>query len=393
MIGSVVLKGKRYHAVFDIGRDPVSGKRRQKWGPGFKIKREAECWKTNAVNQVNKGQYISPTKETVAQWCSEWLDSYCRLNLRENVMDDYRQTLERYFIPFLGSRPLSALTANDLDLLYAKMVSDGLSKTTVHHLHVIIHNLLKSAIKKGKLSHNVAEDADSPSPEKPNIEVWNPNELAYFFDFSKKYRPDLAPIYEVLGKTGGRIGEVEGCKWNDFTLDIDTPKWAVRRTVYKRNNGQWIINPPKTKKSKRSIDLQPSLVLLLRGLRERAEADAEYYGRNFNPDDYVFLRPDGKLHDPQYVSKVFQKIIKEANLKHIRLHDLRHTHATILLLAGVHPKIVSERLGHASVAITLDIYSHVLPGMQEEAVAKFELIMERARTKPSKERYLTYLTG
>jgi integrase len=119
-------------------------------------------------------------------------------------------------------------------------------------------------------------------------------------------------------------------------------------------------------------------ILALRRLREHREADAEYYGRIFSEDDYIFARPDGTLPDPIHISRVFKIIVSKAGLKPIRLHDLRHTHATLMLKAGIHPKVVSERLGHANIGITMDIYSHVLPGLQEAAAEKFDRIFEVA---------------
>jgi len=193
--GSITTKGKRYYPVFDIGRDPATGKRRQQWGAGFRTKREAETWLTEAVNQVNKGIYTPRTKETVAEWCNDWLKTYATMNLRPNVFDSYQQMLGKHLIPFLGAKPLSALTATDLDSRYADMVTTGLSPTTARYLHRIIHKLLKVAVKKGNLSHNVARDADPPKQIRPSFEVWNARELAIFEKAVREYRFDLFPIY------------------------------------------------------------------------------------------------------------------------------------------------------------------------------------------------------
>ena len=385
MKGTVTTKGNRYYPVFDIGRDPATGKRRQKWGPGFKTKREAETWLTEAVSQVNRGTYTPRTKETIAEWCYEWLNTYARMHLRPNVWDSYSQMLGNHLIPFLGAKPLSALTANDLDTRYAGMVKAGLSPTTAGYLHRIMHTVLKVAVKKGKLSHNVARDADPPPQTTPIMSVWNGGELACFKEAARQDTPDYSPIYHMLDATGARIGEALGCQWRDLNLHLDSPNWCVQRTVKKRDNGEWLINPPKTKKAKRSIVLPQSLALVLRRLKEQREADAEYYDKKFSEDDYVFVRSDGTLPDTHRISKVFKNIAIRAGLKPIRLHDLRHTHATLLLLAGIHPKIVSERLGHASIAITLDIYSHVLPGMQEAAAAMFDTMMAEASENRMKE--------
>ncbi len=388
MKGTIAMKGKRYYPVHDIGRDPATGKRRQKWGPGFKTKRDAEKWLTEAVSQVNKGIYTPRTRETVAEWCNEWLNTYGSMHLRKNVQDSYSQILRNHLIPFLGAKPLSALTAIDLDAKYAAMVAGGLSPTTAGYLHRIVHTVLKVAVKKGKISYNVARDADPPKQVRPIMKVWNEAEWACFEETAVEDAPAYALIYQALYATGARVGEELGSQWRDLHLSSNPPKWSVQRTAYKRDNGEWVINPPKTMKARRSIVLPQSLALMLRRLKEQREADAEYYGKTFSEDDYVFARPDGTLPDPHHVGKVFKRVAVKARVRPIRLHDLRHSHATLLLLAGVHPKIVSERLGHASIAITLDIYSHVLPGMQEAAVATFDTIMTRVSETRTNEQVL-----
>ncbi|MFC2056662.1 tyrosine-type recombinase/integrase [Chloroflexota bacterium] len=235
------------------------------------------------------------------------------------------------------------------------------------------------------MSKNVAKDANPPKQTRPIMQVWDERQLDYFKANKMKTESDYSTIFDMLLGTGGRVGEVIGSQWQDFKLQIKSPIWSVKRTVKKRDNGEWIINNPKTANSKRAIVLPQSLALVLIRLKEQREAEAEYYGKQFSQEDYVFARSDGTLPDPHHISKVFKNIITKAGLKRIRLHDLRHTRATLLLQAGVHPKIVSERLGHASVAITLDLYSHVLPGMQEKAASLFDEIMTEASENRMKE--------
>ena len=151
---------------------------------------------------------------------------------------------------------------------------------------------------------------------------------------------------------------------------------TVVETGYKLGDGRYVIKEPKTAQSRRSVILPPSLVELLKAYRADQELLRIQLGISLNADDFVFIRPDGSPINPGAVSLAFRRIIRKAGLKHIRIHDLRHTHATLMLKAGIHPKVVSERLGHANIGITLDIYSHVLPGMQEAAADKFDRIFE-----------------
>jgi len=174
--------------------------------------------------------------------------------------------------------------------------------------------------------------------------------------------------------TGMRLGEILGLRWCDVGLDMAF--LSVVQTLYKRSGVCKMVNP-KSSHSRRRIALSSSLVLLLREYQAEQQTQRILLGKLPSDTDLVFSHLDGKPLDPGVVSHTFAKVLKKARLPHIRFHDLRHTHATLLLKAGVHPKIVSERLGHANIGITLDTYSHVLPGLQERAAEHFDNLVTR----------------
>jgi len=173
--------------------------------------------------------------------------------------------------------------------------------------------------------------------------------------------------------TGLRRGEAIALRWRN--IDLLGLELHVVETAYIIKK-KFIIKEPKTLHSKRAVSLSPSLAALLRGYRKDQEAIREKMGSKLTDDDFVFSWPDGRPIDPDLVTRAFHRIVSKAGLNKIRLHDLRHTHATLMLKAGVHPKVVSERLGHANIGITLDTYSHVLPGLQEAAAEKFDRIFD-----------------
>ena len=237
----------------------------------------------------------------------------------------------------------------------AQMLKEGKSPTTVRYVLRIIHLVLGDAVRKGKLVRNVAELADPPPAQPYEAKTWNETELDCFLTaVATSEYADFFALLATTALTGGRRGESMGMRWVDVNLDENAPKLHIRRTVYRLDNGEWQIMPPKTKRS-RELAMPLSLMLLLLRMREQQEANAEWAGRRFSEDDFVFIRPDGTLPDPRYVSKVFRRIVEQAGLPRIRFHDLRHTCATLLRKHGRSIEEISQALGHASEVVTATI--------------------------------------
>jgi len=231
---------------------------------------------------------------------------------------------------------------------------------------------------------NVAELVDPPRPSKAKTGIMSPDEVIRFLDTAGD--TSYYVFFSALLCTGLRRGELLALRWRN--LDLDNAVLYVVETAFKLGNGEYVIKEPKTPHSRRAVSLPASLVSLMRKHRADQEEIRKGLGVTLIEDDFVFARPDGTPLNPNAVTLAFKRIIRVAGLNHIRVHDLRHTHATLMLKSGVHPKVVSERLGHASVGITLDIYSHVLPGLQEAAAERFDQILtledKKARGNVSK---------
>ena len=202
----------------------------------------------------------------------------------------------------------------------------------------------------------MADLVDPPPERKPEGEAWDETEFDHFLTAAAAY--DYYEFYSTLAFTGARRGEVLGLTWRDVDLKITLPKISIHRTAYELDNGQWSFEKPKTKRSFRDIPLPINLALLLGQLREQKEANAKCCGRDFSEDAFIFERPDGTLPDPHYLSKEFRRIVEKANLKRIRLHDLRHTYATLQRKAKQPIETISRVFGHASALVTLKIYDH-----------------------------------
>jgi len=380
MRGHIAEKNGRFYPVISI-KDPGTGKWRRKWLTGNPTKRKAERALTEAIGEVNKGMLIMPSRETVATLCRNYLETIAPNRVRPITLNSYHQMLETHVIPKVGAKPAVALTPDDLNLIMANMVKAGKSATTTRYLLRIVHLVLDDALRKGKLVRNVAELADPPAARKADTEVWDMQELDHFLTAAGN--SEFYALFATMALTGVRRGEALGLKWGDMDLNNTSPNISIRRTAYKIGK-EWRYEEPKTKRSRRIVALPLSLAMLLRYLHERQESNAEYFGGQLSGDDFVFTREDGTLPDPGYVSKVFRRIVKNSGLKRIRLHDLRHTYATLQRKAGQPIEVISRVLGHASEMVTLTIYNH-WEGELRAAADTMDLMLEKISQNENKE--------
>ena len=362
----------------DLGRDPETGKRKQQTFTVHGAKRDAERELRDSLHSLEAGSYIKPSRITLGQWLEQWCQSYVAMHCSTRTAESYQSEVRRHIIPALGTIPLTRLQPQHLETYYARALSQGridgrggLSPRTVQYHHRILSEALSHAVKMGLLGRNVAEVVDPPRVERTNWETLAPEDVPKFLEAAQE-----APYYELFYMalyTGMRLGELLGLRWCD--VDLDMASLSVVQALYKRS-GVCKMVEPKSSRSRRRIALSPSLALLLRQYKADQQAQRILLGEPLADSGLVFSHIDGKPLDPGVVSHTFAKVLRKAGLPHIRFHDLRHSHATLLLKAGIHPKIVSERLGHANIGITLDTYSHVLPGLQERAAERFDEMLE-----------------
>jgi len=220
------------------------------------------------------------------------------------------------------------------------------------------------------IPHNVAESVTPPQRNKREIKTWTQKQVNRFLEEAKKEW--LYPLFFVAIATGLRRGELLGLKWGDVNLDQGT--LSIRRTVQRTDAGLVVREQTKTDYSRRIVSISPTTVDLLSKHRRKQAEQLKSLGKK---SDFVFTNTVGNILEPRKVNQVFDRVIRRAGLPKIRFHDLRHTHATLLLQQGIHPKIVSERLGHANISVTMDIYSHVIPSMQQKAAKMFDQILDQ----------------
>ncbi len=380
MKGSIRQRSKgSWEICLDAGRDPATGKRLRHFESVKGAKKAAQQRLAELLVSIERGSYVKPKRITLGEWLGDWLGGYVATNCSLRTAQSYQSEVRRHLIPALGVIPLPQLRPQHLQRYYAQALSDGrtdekggLSARTVQYHHRILSEALSHAVKMGLLGRNVAEAVDSPRPEQKNMATMVPEDIPQFLEVARE-TPYYVLFYTAL-YTGMRLGEVLGVRWCD--VDLDMASLSVVQALYKRS-GVCKMVKPKSSHSRRRIALSPSLALLLRDHKAEQNVRGILLGESLVDSDLVFCHPDGKPLDPGVVSHTFARVLKKAGLPHIRFHDLRHTHATLLLKGGIHPKIVSERLGHANIGITLDTYSHVLPGLQEKAAERFDNLVER----------------
>ena len=362
MQGQLIKRGKSWTVRVFLGLDPETGKRRYMNRTVHGTKREAEHVRVALLRQRDMGELLmTPTRLTVREYLEEWKERSARPRVRHRTFLDYAGMLDRYVMPVIGHCKLTSLTPHLIQDVIAGMMKRGLSARTVRYCHTVLSNALKQAVKMRYLRYNPAQDVDLPKQERREMRSMSSEEAVRFLAAAKS--SSHYELFALLLGTGLRPGEAVALKWGD--LDFSTNRLIVRRSASPGKGGPH-LHEPKTARANRTVELPHNLTQLLLELRGRAPDDA-----------FMFPSKAGTPLDVRNLASVhFKPILKAAHLpSELRLYDLRHTHATLLLLAGENPKVVSERLGHASVVLTLDVYSHVLPGMQAAAASKLDAML------------------
>ena len=352
----------------DAGLDPATGKRRQLSKQGFRNKRDAET----ALNAVLKGLEDGSTPRRSTTTLGDFLDDWLlvqKQRIRPTTWHGYEMAVER-IKRHLGKAKLQALSPLQIEKFYSTLLESGrsgggaLAAKTVRNTHVVLRKALADAERLELVHRNAAGTAQAPSVQRPEYITWSSDELKEFLSVIRSDRQYAA--FVLLATTGMRRGEVLGLRWGD--LDFDAGELAVAHTITTAGFDQIVSGPPKTPRSRRHVFLDDATLAVLREHRKRQREDRLAAGPSWDKDNDLVFRNElgGSIH-PDWFSHEFERLIRKVGVKRIRLHDLRHTYATLALKAGMHPKIVSERLGHSTVGVTLDLYSHVTPSIARDA--------------------------
>jgi integrase len=363
-------------------------------GERWTTERDAKRALRQILAAADKGELIDPSRQPVSAYLGEWLDG---LRLAPSTVASYRKNVRLHIEPYIGAVPLASLTTARIDALYRQLerggradykAGEGLSARTVRYVHTILSAALAAAVRSHRLARNPAATATPPSARQaraPEMHPWDAAQLAAFLGWSAE-KSQLHAAWTLLAMTGMRRGEALALRWRD--VDLDAATVSVRRSagvVRVKGEGAEIAEGGTKSGKPRVIDVDAATVAVLRAHRKARGGMALQLARD---DALVFGDHEGRHLHPERFTRTFhaeltrcRKAVGEDKLPAIRLHDLRHTHATLLLANREPIKTVSERLGHASATITMQVYAHVLPGSQREAAELFAALIERGKAQ------------
>ena len=372
MAGQLIERGERKWLMrIYLGRGP-DGKRKYFNKTIHGSRKDAQKFLNEKLHEQDRGLLVVPSRRTLREYLLEWIDKG-KPGISERTRESYRWMLLQYVLPKLGDRRLDQLGPFEIQELYKSMTARGLSPRTVRYAHSILRSAIAQAVRWRILPGNPADLVELPKMVRKEMRALGPREAA---DFLEAIRGDRwEALWELLLVTGLRPGEALGLKWSD--VDWDQQRIRIQRTLVRDENNEWRLAEPKTSRSRRSIVVPASTMDTLRRHRaeqaeERLRKGAEYAGEL----NLVFANGRGDPLDYRVVvQRHFKPNVKAAGLEPLRPYDLRHTCATLLLAGGEHPKVVAERLGHSSTVMTMDVYSHVLPDMQEAAADKLQRLL------------------
>lgn len=375
MKGHYRKRGSTWSFAVSLGTDPETGKRRQITRSGFKTKKEAEKACAEMITQYDKGELVIAKSQTLGNYMEFWLENYAKSKLRPSTYTNHEVAVRSRIIPALGKMELDKLSPIHVTKYLTDLQKEELSADYIKYLHAVLKKALNQAVKWQLIPKNIMENVDPPRLEQKEIVTWTPEQANEFLSYAMKDKYYIAFVLAIY--TGMRRGEILGLRWKD--IDFEQARISVQQTLYRPVNQGIIFQEPKTKSAKRRIAIPLFVVQELETHKVNQDQLKEQFGAGYQDHDLVVCYDDGRPQDPRNLLRHYERIIKRSGLPYIRFHDLRHTHATMLLQLGEHPKVVSERLGHSRVGITMDVYSHVMPDMQKDAADNFERMMKQKR--------------
>jgi integrase len=366
---TVMRRGQSWSFVVWVPDGPG---RRQVWRSGYRTKWDAVAAERKFLVELetDRGDHRD-AGPTVAEFLTDWLVQ-SQPTRRATTSVSYERCVRDHVVPYFGDVLLRELKPDDVRRWQSALLckprrfrEGALSPTTVRYCHRLLRRALQDALRWELIERNPCDAVVAPRRADTEMQVWSPEQSRRFLTHVESDR--LAAMWRLFLATGMRRGEVAGLRWID--VDLDAGRLAVRHTrvlVYDRAT----VSEPKTRRSRRVVALDAGTAQALTRHRQRQDDERAYAGEVWVETGYVFVREDGTPLDPDRISHLFRWTAEAAAVPRIRLHDLRHTAAALALAAGMHPKVMSDRLGHSSIAITLDVYGHLVPGLQEEAATR-----------------------
>ena len=368
MRGSVVKRGKSYSVVLDLPRG-ADGKRKQKWISAGSTKREADRKLSEVMDTAHNGTLVEPSRETVSQFMSRWLETEVRHTRRSKTYKSYDMISRLYMQPPIGGVRMQNVKPSHVQSVIAGVLDKGLSPTTARRTWATMHVAFKAAVQWDLIRRNPCDNLKPPKQAHHEIIPPSKAEVLRLLE-SAEALPYYAPFH-LLAYTGARRGEICGIRRED--IDLESGTLSITNTVG-RQDGTLVIQPTKSATSRRMVHLGLSSINVIRQHLARQAEERLRLGSTYTDRGMLFTSPTGRLLDPDLLSKNWKRLCDKERVTY-RLHDLRHFHATALIAAGVHIKAIQGRLGHSSPSLTMAIYAHLTPQMDKDAALMFESAM------------------
>ena len=363
MRGSIRRRSENSWSIRYDGPPGPNGKRTQKEEAVHGTKRDAERLLRQRQAEVEDGKFVQRQNLTVQDYLTHWLDTYGQTNVRAITREGYRHKLRPHVYPAVGGLQLQNLRPQHLADIYGGMATRGLSSRTILHVHRVLHGALAQAVRSGVIASNPADRVTAPKARTENPNVWGVDEVRVFIDAIKEH--PLREFFKLAVYTGLRRSELAGLKWREVHIEERFLSVMTVRTIV---DGRGILeSEPKTQRSRRRVSFGPGAATEFLRTKDRQEIQRSNGGEAWRDTGYVFTDSLGVPISPEVPTRAFKRVVQDLELPYLPLKNLRHTHATLLLLEGTNLKVVSERLGHSNIGITADIYSHVLPELDRDA--------------------------
>ena len=355
-----------------IGAITVAGRRRVVYG---RTRQETAQKVGRLLEAATQGTLPEPGRLTVGAYLSQWLETVAKPKVRPRTYDGYGVNIRNHILPALGSVLLARLTPQLVQRLINDKLEAGLNPKTVSYIRQVLRTAIEDAVRWNLVSHNVVSVVPAPRQVRSTIRPLEPEQIGVFLDAVSGRR--LEALYVTALALGVRQGEALGLKWSD--IDMTAGRMRIQRQLQRSAAGLHFVEP-KTDRARRVLDLPPTVVTALADHKRRQWLEKLVAGSNWKENDLVFPTSIGTPLDARGVVRDFRDTIRSTDLPPIRFHDLRHSCATMLLVQGVPARVVMDILGHSEISLTMDTYTHVVPGLRQEAAAQMEKLLVFRRT-------------
>lgn len=365
MKGHIRKRGAKWCIVVDIGIEPSTGKRKQKWFSGYRTKKDAQKDLARIVNELEQNIFVVPSDSTIAEFFESWLEQRSA-NLSATTITGYKSILKNHIVPALGALKLKDIKPLMLSDYY-RVKLEVLSGRTVLHHHRLLRKALEDAKRWQLIANNPADNVEVPKAKKYRATILDLSEIKILLEALRGHEMEVA--VSLILFLGLRRGELLALSWDD--IDWDNKTVHIQKNLVVGDDGP-TVKDPKTEESNRVIPISDSIIRLLKKQRVWQNENKMRLGSLYVDSDYIFTKEDGSLFHPGTFSHNFGEFLKASGLKSIRLHDLRHTNASLMLKSNIPAKVASERLGHSNISTTMDIYSQVLKDTEREVSDKID---------------------